>query len=423
MKITVFQSDKGDCMLLTSSDSKNILVDGGMRKSYKDHARKKIQKLDNIDLLCVSHIDQDHISGILQLMDDLVTYRIDKYKYGKRNKQLPVSKKRPEVSEIWHNAFDVQAGNNVGAIDKQIAFSSMLNESILGQESDEGENLMTSKREAIQLSYRINAGQLNIPLNSHFNKALVSLENATGVVSIGTATITIIGPTNSSLRKLRSEWNEWLKNNQKTLDKLKRAAIRDAESQDESLSSLDYIDIAARTLGKKNMVTAPNLASIMFVVEENNKTLLMTGDGHWKDITDGLEKAGLKVPGEPYHCTALKVQHHGSEHNLNLEFCQDVIADHYIFCGNGAHHNPDMDVIKTIIKSRLGRESEKSQHEKTGNNFKFWFNSSDTVPGKETYLKHMAKIKKEVVKRASRSDGQFTYKFMPSNRSYITLTI
>ena len=45
MKLTVFQSDKGDCLLITSQDGKHILADGGMRASYKAHVARVLIKL------------------------------------------------------------------------------------------------------------------------------------------------------------------------------------------------------------------------------------------------------------------------------------------------------------------------------------------------------------------------------------------
>ena len=46
MKIRVFQSDKGDCLLLTSASGKNrVLVDGGMSSSYTKHVAPALAKL------------------------------------------------------------------------------------------------------------------------------------------------------------------------------------------------------------------------------------------------------------------------------------------------------------------------------------------------------------------------------------------
>ena len=81
MKIRVFQSDKGDCLLLTSSSGKNrVLVDGGMSSSYTKHVAPALTKLEaakaKLDVVYVSHIDDDHISGVLQLMNDLMDWRV-----------------------------------------------------------------------------------------------------------------------------------------------------------------------------------------------------------------------------------------------------------------------------------------------------------------------------------------------------------
>ena len=91
MKIKVFQSDKGDCFLISNKPSGgkpfHMLVDGGMRDSYTKHVASalfdelklnnaKKEKREKLNLVYVSHIDQDHISGVLQLFDDLKDWRI-----------------------------------------------------------------------------------------------------------------------------------------------------------------------------------------------------------------------------------------------------------------------------------------------------------------------------------------------------------
>jgi hypothetical protein len=49
----------------------------------------------------------------------------------------------------------------------------------------------------------------------------------------------------------------------------------------------------------------------------------------------------------------LKVQHHGSEHNIHEEFMRRVTADHYIFCGDGFSANPDLIALEKLIDTRL----------------------------------------------------------------------
>ena len=74
----VFHASDGDCLLLSSSDStpRRILIDGGRSTSYQRNTRDFLGGLrtanEKIDVVCVSHIDDDHITGILQLVEDEV---------------------------------------------------------------------------------------------------------------------------------------------------------------------------------------------------------------------------------------------------------------------------------------------------------------------------------------------------------------
>jgi len=91
MKLNIFQSDKGDCILLESEDGKRILCDGGMSRSMSKHVAPALGKLrkakKNIDFAYVSHIDQDHISGVLQLMQDELDWRVFEHQKRLGNKR------------------------------------------------------------------------------------------------------------------------------------------------------------------------------------------------------------------------------------------------------------------------------------------------------------------------------------------------
>ena len=45
MKLTVFQSENGDCMLLTGADGRKVLIDGGMKAAYSEHVAPALGKL------------------------------------------------------------------------------------------------------------------------------------------------------------------------------------------------------------------------------------------------------------------------------------------------------------------------------------------------------------------------------------------
>ena len=127
MKLTVFQAGKGDCLLLTGKDGKNILVDGGMRADYRTHVAAALGELGaangRLDLVYVSHIDQDHISGVLQLMDDLVEWKVFDFQRGRGNDRFPEPERPrpPKVANLWHNAFHEQVPDNSGEIENMLA--------------------------------------------------------------------------------------------------------------------------------------------------------------------------------------------------------------------------------------------------------------------------------------------------------------
>ncbi|MGB3471412.1 MAG: MBL fold metallo-hydrolase [Erythrobacter sp.] len=111
MDIRVFRAGKGDAVLLTSSEGKTILVDGGVPAAYREHwadfAAEMREEETPIDLVCVSHTDRDHIGGILAMMTNEVKWRVHDFRSRSSARTLkpPKIKRPPEVRAIWHNAF------------------------------------------------------------------------------------------------------------------------------------------------------------------------------------------------------------------------------------------------------------------------------------------------------------------------------
>jgi beta-lactamase superfamily II metal-dependent hydrolase len=428
MKLTVFQADKGDCLLITGQDGKHILADGGMKGSYQDYVRPAMGGLsaagEEIDLVYLSHIDRDHIGGVLQLMDDAVDWRVYDYQtsLGNSSFRKPKFLRPPHMKTIWHNNFKDQVQDNSGAIETQLAANSRLlnmNTLLTGEKkmalAEMAENysqLTYSVKDGLELSHRVGKNQLGIPVNPQFNGGLIYADEAPPSISIGGMDLYVIGPFKEDLEKLRQEWNDWLKANQDIVAEVRAEAKQDAEDlpmMDEGQWVLSSMLTLAAKLGDRDKVTTPNLASVMLLVEETGKTVLMTGDGHWEDILKGLDRQHRFDSQDRLHVDVLKVQHHGSEHNIHEDFCKRVTADHYIFCGNGAHENPNLDVLQMMIDTRL---SLPANHPQAGKKFKFWFNSSVNYAGTEDREKHMQAVKDLVDEAARKSGRKLHYRFL-----------
>lgn len=437
MKLTVFQSDKGDCLMLESR-GKRMLIDGGMRDSYTRHAAPTLSELEKnrekLDLVYVSHIDRDHVWGVLQMMEDLVAWRVYDFHQtapgGNRDWPIPKVKRPPDVGGIWHNTFHDLVGRNAGPIGDMLAASARA----LSGPTDAGSNefskiywnLASSMADAVELLRRIGPKQLGIPVNRDFNGKLALCRDGQNSVRLGDMKIHVIGPSQSDLRKLRRKWNKWLESEkgQRQLRKINREHRPD----EEVLEFADVEDLLAlrrfqaEELGKRSKVTLPNLASLMLLVESDGKSILLTGDGHWKDILTGLEKCGKLPDGAGLHVDALKVQHHGSEHNVKLEFCKRVTADHYVFCGNGAHENPDLRVIDIFAKSRFGNDNARSTNPQAGDNCTFWFNSSSTYRhGIRENKSHMRKVETKMRDIERQSGGQIKARSLKGDKFEIMI--
>ena len=436
MELTIFQADEGDCLLLKGADGKRLLVDGGTPEAYHGHVAPTLEGLRQagaaLDVVYVSHIDGDHIGGVLQMLDDEVAWRVHEYQVrsGNAGHPSPCVPRPSKVNAVWHNGFSEQLQENAGPIEEMLARCARI---LSGAENAElralgdlQRNLASSTRQAIQLSRRIGPRQLNIPLNPESRGKMMMVRDDRSSIRLGGASVVVIGPAESEMERLRDEWNKWLKKNKEALQEIDREASADEESLGARVSDwgarlgresvrapeisrvLLAALVQAQELGRRGKVTTPNLASLMLLVEEGATTVLLTGDGHAKDIVSGLEHHGKMSSGH-LHVNVFKVPHHGSEHNLDRGFCKAVTADHYLFCANGKDDNPDLRIVQAIVDSRLAGSDPRP--------FKLWFNSSAAATDRPENKVHMAKVERKVKKLAATSQGRMSYMFLEGDDS------
>ncbi|MGE0598690.1 MAG: MBL fold metallo-hydrolase [Dehalococcoidia bacterium] len=416
MKLKVFRSEKGDCLLLTSRTNRRMLIDGGMSTSYSKHVAPELGALQaagkKLDLVYVSHIDQDHISGVLQLLDDEAAWRVHEFQLanGNPNHPAPENPRPPQVGGIWHNAFHEQVGKNSGAIESALAASASLLSSAdapelqaLGAAQAE---LTQSIPEAIKVSRRVGDRQLNIPLNKQVGGKLVTVEGVDKAVSLGSTKLEVIGPFGADLTKLRTEWNAWLDSHGAAIAGIEARAQEDEATlgTSELAWPASHFVALGNALGMRSKVTTPNLASIMLLATEGKKRVLLTGDGHCDDIIKGLEKRGALDADGKLHVEVLKVQHHGSENNIDQGFCDAITANQYIFCGNGQHENPDLAVVRLIVERRLAGGDTKP--------FRFWFNCHHSVAERSEGAAHMKKVETLVEELAASANGRLSAEYL-----------
>ena len=280
IKLRIVQAEYGDCFILeygTPAQPRFALIDGGPKTVFKNHLRPELQNIHDkgghLDLAALSHVDDDHVKGLLDLMDELC-------KEKKKGASPTIT-----VDALWHNTFsqtigaDVEDGYIAMMADKQVE-----NKSIFLKEPSERSLLQGDKLTR-------DAGFLDIPINQGFKQYQpINVENALTPVVFGNLSLQVVGPTQKNLDNLRQEWLDWLK----------KQGTRDL------LAPTDQ--------------SVPNLSSMMFLAEADGKTILFTGDGRSDDLLEGLRQANLLDPQGNLHVDVFKVPHHGSARNVSKDF-------------------------------------------------------------------------------------------------------
>lgn len=445
MKVRVFRSGSGDATLLTSDTGKHILVDGGVFDAYADHWAGFAGKLrsdgEALELVCISHIDRDHIGGILRMLDNEVAWRLYDYRVaqgGNPNKKKPTLKRPPEVRAIWHNAFlekirqrQVRSSNHGQAVLDVTDMLFRMAQIYAGAGGGTVENaasaiadrlhfLGQSVGDAIEVSRRIGAKQLNIPLNPEFGGEFVLRKRGQSPFTIGGFTITVLGPTQADMDALEDEWNKKLGEYGSYLNKLlsKHKKAEKILGQDDVSDILAMAREAAFTLAGNQNVTPPNLASIVMLVENDNRTALLTGDADDPSIIAGLKATGRLDGNDQIRVDVYKVPHHGAHNSYSDDLARTVIADDYVFCGNGEHHNPEPDIIDGYLRVLLEGSGGQPPALPAGIKPTFWFNCGPAV-AEHKHEKHWDRVEHSLRSWQQRHPGRFRYRFMRSGDSFL----
>lgn len=328
--LDVRRARKGDCLILHYGSKKEpglALIDGGPSNVYKPHLKPRLAEIrkarglaDNaslpVDFLMVSHIDDDHIKGMLELTKELI------------DAQGPIPLK---IKGVWHNTFDDIIGNNpdklTAAVTAQFGTASLSGdgEEVEGLDPDAA-RVLASVSQGFRL--RDDTRALKLRINPEFKGKLVLAKKKGKQIDMGKGLkFTVVGPMNDEVLALQQAHDEFL---QKQQDKAEASLAAFADK------------------------SVPNLSSLVVLAEVGKKRILLTGDARGDKILQGLELVGLlKNDGESkIHVDILKCPHHGSIRNVEDIFFRRITADHYVFSGNGEHGNPDRETLELLLAER-----------------------------------------------------------------------
>jgi len=305
-------ADDGDCLLVQATTAAGaattIMIDGGRGRSYatwKPYLERLLGDRQVVDLLVVTHIDADHIEGVLSFLKD--------------------PKRNVVVSEVWFNGHA----------------------QVLAVQQRQADIETFSPKQADDLSRTLK--DLGITWNRLVAGGPICRDTVEEPVSIGLFEISVVTPSGTKLAAVASRWDALIAEASNT-----NAVTAPSGLEVFGAPTIDVEELAAsRDIPDR---AAPNGSSIGLFIRANGHKMLLTGDCHADDLAEGLQ--GLGANNElPLELSIMKVSHHGAEKNTSKEALALVRSQVYAFSTDGQHRDhPDASVVAKILKSSSVRK-------------------------------------------------------------------
>lgn len=313
--IEMLPARHGDALWIEYADgarTRRMCIDGGPIQAYDalDACMARLPDGDKrVELLVVSHVDTDHIEGIIRMM-------------ALPRDQWPISPR-----DIWFNGYrHISPQDDLG-----------------GREGEMISALIHAREDALW--------------NKAFDGKAVILEDEGDLPRIklaGGMELTLLSPNRTKLDKLENKWRADLKKFKMTAGDLEAAwkqlaaLPRFGLDKNSTLGSADLGE-ELRDMLKGQDGSDANGSSIAFLAACNGKSCLFLADAH-RDLINASIGRLVEKQGKPLKVDAVKVSHHGSKKNIDAGFFDLVDAKHYLFSTNGdLHDHPDAPAVEAVI--------------------------------------------------------------------------
>lgn len=278
----------------------NILIDGGdydsVKYCYTDRLKIKLQEIfgkeENIDLWIISHIDNDHIGGLVNFVNDQDFFNANSSKlhcvwmnYGGKGD--------------YHVHKDGEIGYNQG-------------KELRGLLQESGIRLVSGVSVGLRLA-------------------------------IAGAVLTVIGPNKDCLNKFQTWWSKReFKDSVSTTTGHIAAKACDYDKA--------FADFDENSYDEDSSIT--NRSSIAVVLTYNENDYLFAADSCSSIIIEGLISQGFINEGKA-NLSLLHVPHHGSCRNTSKNLLDMVDCNTYVITGNGRnkYNLPNKETIGRLLKS------------------------------------------------------------------------
>lgn len=315
MKIKFLQAFNGDSIWVSFQNTEglhmNILIDGGTSTtySYKDKKDGKIKDGDlkklidcikyrgeKLDLVILTHIDDDHIDGFLKW-------------FGKDETAIQ------NIKEIWFNS---------------------------GRTIKKYLNDITSKIEPLKFKEKttLTSVKQGVDFENYIREKEVWDEKVVkqgDIIDWNGISFQILSPGKEKLKKLLKE-----------CERKAPESLMDTSRKDDYKKALKKLIEEDVFEEDKD---AYNGSSIAFILKNDGKKYLLLGDSHPSEIVIALKKLGYNKDNK-LNVELFKLSHHGSQKNTSVELLNLVDTSNYVVSTNGdLHTHPDKATIARLVMS------------------------------------------------------------------------
>ena len=305
IRIEVLPAAFGDCLFIeygSAASPHRILIDAGLAATFQTALAPRLARLPApvaLELLVVTHIDRDHICGILPL--------------------LRAAPRLVEPADVWFNGRDHLTGDELGA--------------------KEGEALGKLLMKA------------HLPWNAAFgpharHAVVVPDRGALPTTTLpGGAVITLLSPYAGALAALAREWDDQLGAWDAEPEPTPAPAVPqigdDLLGKRPPLESIDVDTVRELADAELTEDTAkPNGSSIAFLFEYHGKRILFGADANPSQLLRSLDR----LSDEPIELDAFKLSHHGSMNNISRDLLAKIRCPRFLVSSNGdsfGHPHPE----------------------------------------------------------------------------------
>lgn len=306
-RVIFFPANCGDSFLVecpVDGGVFRILIDGGISATadvISQYLTKDGPSL-SIDLVVVSHIDNDHIGGIIKLMMD--------------------EEINGSIKEVWFNGL-----RHLG-----VPLPANIQSLSVRQGIDLEKVLEGDPR------WNASVGGASISLNP--DKSPKHIELARGV------DVYILSPGATQLTELKRNW-------ERIAAELERERKRKVKLPPgiQGLSAGKNVRALANSKFQEDKAYA-NGSSIAFLLKAGGKTLLFTGDAFPSVVVEAANKlpvGQMNAKGQ-IAVDVFKVSHHGSAGNTDKDIVKKFPASNYLISTDGTHEHPDDEAVARILE-------------------------------------------------------------------------